>query len=215
MKSKTKKCRECGVEFTPRYSTTQIACSYGCAIKIAERKERNRRAKEARKKRAEFNRNDPKWIKSKLQSTVNEIARIIDHGLPCLATKTNGQMHGGHVFSRGAHTQIRYNLHNIHRQSAYSNNKQSHDGLMQEKLAEEYGESYLEFLKDMRGEGVQKHTINELQEAYDNARDFRNTLKKSITENGFPKKTRIELRNQANIKIGLYSEKISIFNENK
>lgn len=210
-KTKPKKCRECGVEFTPRYSTTQIACSYGCAIKIAERKEKNKRAKEARKKRAEFNRNDPKWLKSKLQSTVNEIARLIDHGLPCLATETNGQMHGGHVFSRGGHTQMRYNLHNIHRQSAYSNNKQSHDGLMQEKLAEEYGEDYLEFLKDMRGSEVQKYTIQELQDAYDNARDFRNYLKKSIGDKPFPKKMRIALRNEANVTINLYPDDLCVW----
>ncbi len=159
------------------------------------------------KKRKEYNENDPKWLREKLQIEVNAIARLIDRGLPCLATGNGGQIHGGHVFSRGGHTQMRYNLHNIHRQSAASNNKQSHDGLMQEKLAQEYGDRYLGYLKFLRGYPPVKKSVPELQECLKRAREVRGLLKKRMDLIYAPpidKQTRIELRNQANDYIGYY-----------
>ena len=178
---------------------------------ITKKKEAEKR--KARKAKEDFNWSDLKWLKSNLQTEVNKIVRSIDRSLPCLATDTNGQIQAGHIYSRGAHTQIRYNLHNIHRQSAYSNNKQSHDGLMQERLSEEYGDDYLAFIRDMRGLEVQKWTVGQLGSALKIARmEFRN-LEKDETK-VFSKERRITLRNQMNIQLGLYSPQISIYEHN-
>ena len=64
----------------------------------------------------------------KLQDVVNAIVRTIDKDLLCLARNKRGQMHAGHVYARGGNATIRYNLHNIHRQSAQSNHHQNDDG---------------------------------------------------------------------------------------
>lgn len=70
---------------------------------------------------------------ARLQDKINIIVRLIDKGLPCIATKRiPNQMHAGHVFSRGSNPTIRFNLHNIHRQSAQSNHFQNDDGLLRE-----------------------------------------------------------------------------------
>lgn len=200
MKIRSKKCRVCKTSFKP-YRTTQVVCSAKCAAVEGKRK----RERQAKRERQEFNRNDIRWVKNKLQQTINEITRIIDTDLPCLATGTWGQMQAGHVFSRGAHGQMRYNLHNIHRQSAYSNNKQSHDGLMQEMLAKEFGEDYLEYLKERRGDPVQKLSIAEYQAAYDRAREVRNQLKKEMEGARTPLSVaqRIRIRNRVNDRIGI------------
>ena len=206
---KPKKCKACGAKFLPRYNTTQQVCSTDCAIKLARKKE----AKKARKKHLEqkrkFNQNDPKWVKSKLQQTVNAIVREIDRDLPCLATgKLTGQMQAGHVFSRGAHPQMRFNLHNIHRQTAYSNNQQSHDGLMQENLSLEYGAEYLEYLKDLRGSVPPKLATYEYYQAYLRARKVLKEMD-SIVVQGV--KMRLRLRNEANKYLAIYPPDILWF----
>jgi len=100
-------------------------------------------------KRKEFKalKNDIVDWKPKLQMKINLIVRLIDKGLPCLARGVNAkQMHGGHIFSRGSNRTMRYNLHNIHRQSAQSNHFQNDDGLLREGLSNEYGYEYMDFI---------------------------------------------------------------------
>lgn len=206
---KPKKCKSCGVEFSPRYNTTQQVCSTSCAIKLA----REREAKKARKKHLEqkrkFNQNDPKWVKAKLQQAVNAIVREIDRDLPCLATgKLSGQMQAGHVFSRGAHPQMRFNLHNIHRQTAYSNNQQSHDGLMQENLALEYGVEYLEYLKDLRGSVPPKLATYEYYEVYLKARKMLKEVQGLEVQSAT---SRLDLRNQVNTALAIYPQDLLLF----
>src|SRR6056297_3833970 len=130
---KPKICKECGQEFMP-YNYLQSACSLKCARVIANKKLEENAKKEARWKKREFYYNDRAWLTDKLQKKVQSIARKIDFNLPCLATNKRGQMHGGHIFTKGGHPQMRYNLHNIHRQVSQSNRHQSDDGLMQEGL---------------------------------------------------------------------------------
>jgi hypothetical protein len=48
--------------------------------------------------------------KVKLQNKVQEIARLIDHHLPCLARGKFGQMHGGHIYSKGSSPNCKFNL---------------------------------------------------------------------------------------------------------
>jgi hypothetical protein len=151
--------------------------------------------------------------KNKLQTEVQLIARLIDKDLTCLARGKFGKMAGGHIFSKGGHSQMRFNLHNIHRQSFASNNCQNDDGLLREMLSIEYGNEYLEFIKSLRKYDVPKKTDKEYQELYYNALEVTKTLKKA--DKTYSLKERIELRNELNLKIGLYSETQSNFNYGK
>jgi len=205
-----KKCKGCGDLFQPPLARPLAqVCSPRCAIAYqTEQKKRK-----AKKERQEFNQEDINWTKEKLQQTVNTLAREIDRGLPCLATgKTGGQMHGGHVYSRGAHTQMRFNLHNIHRQTAYSNTMQSHDGLMQEKLADEYGPEYLQYLKQLRGSPVLKLSAKEYYSAHRKGlKLIKKVQRKDNRELNTPAK-RIALRNECNAALGIYPPSLAWFN---
>lgn len=149
--------------------------------------------------------------KKRLQDQVQLIARLIDYGLPCLARNINGQMHGGHVFSKGGHAEMRFNLHNIHRQSAYSNTFKSDDGLLREKLSDEYGEDYFNFVSSLRNLEVKKYSNIEYKNFYEKAvfetKKIKSDLKvRSISE-------RIKLRNEINNSIGIYDAKSCEFNK--
>jgi hypothetical protein len=149
------------------------------------------------------------WTK-KLQDKVQEIARLIDKGQPCLARGyTNCQFHGGHVISRGAGANIKLNLHNIHRQSAQSNHWQNDDALMKKGLEFEYGVNYLNFIEELRRCPVPKYTNEEYQMFYSIACGIATRLKKEGKE--YNLEERIELRNQINMELGIYSEEYCIF----
>jgi len=148
--------------------------------------------------------------KKKLQLKVQEIARLIDHGQDCLARQIPcKQAHGGHVYSKGGHTEMRFNLHNIHRQSAYSNTFQNDDDLMKEGIVREYGQEYRDFLDFLKGQEVPKYSNLEYHEFYKKACKIANELRKDLKVNDA--QTRIKLRNKANTEIGLYCKKRSIF----
>lgn len=42
-KDKPKKCRHCGKEFVPKWSSTEVACSFSCAVAIQSKKEKKPR----------------------------------------------------------------------------------------------------------------------------------------------------------------------------
>ena len=154
MKPNAKKCKVCKGEFWPR-NTLQKVCGWECAIKETEREnERKRRIESRENKRMQKDwkiKNDGKWSKSLLQNKVNQIVRLIDSDLPCLATGQRGQIHAGHVFSRGAFPSLAFNLHNIHRQCAQSNHFQSDDIALREGVKREYGDGYYDYLESLKG----------------------------------------------------------------
>lgn len=144
--------------------------------------------------------------KKKLQDKINKIARQIDNGLPCLAKGIYPkQMHGGHVYSRGSHQSMRFNLHNIHRQSAQSNHFQNEDGLFREGLVKEYGQDYFDFLTSLREIPSLKYNNQEYHEFYKIACEVSNMLKKKNLVYG--KEDRIKLRNDINNVLGIYDQK--------
>lgn len=149
------------------------------------------------------------WRK-KLQTKIQHIARIIDKDLPCLARGTfGGQMHGGHVFAKGGHSTMALNLHNIHRQSAYSNTFKNDDGLLREKLVYEYGEDYLNFIKDINKHPPLKHSNNCYKEIYELACEVANKLlKRDLT---YELRYRVSLRNDINVILGIYDAESCIF----
>jgi hypothetical protein len=94
-----------------------------------------------------------------IQPKVNELVRIIDNGLPCIATGNFGKMAAGHYFHAGGHSQIRFNLHNIHIQSFQSNSFKSGDALnYRQGIIKTYGEEYIEFMESLKQTPIKDHT---------------------------------------------------------
>lgn len=113
---KPKLCKVCKEPFYPHNSLTPI-CSYKCYEIWTSEKEVKKRVKEMK-----ANLQTHSDYCEILQKLVNQIARVIDTHFPCVSSKrTTGQMHGGHLYSVGAHPEIRFNLLNIWKQSAIDN----------------------------------------------------------------------------------------------
>jgi len=216
--SKTRGYKSCGKESIRRMLGLCAVCFYDWMQTDERGKVYNQkvfskkvdRLKETR--RREKKRSDKekviKW-RPKLQTKVQEIARIIDKGLACLARGTNGQIHGGHVFSKGGHSTSSLNLHNIHRQSAYSNTYLNDDGLFRDKLSQEYGKEYLEFIRSFEKHSPLKITNLEYKEKYYLACEIANELRKKGNE--YDLNSRIVLRNKVNIALGIYEKEYCEF----
>lgn len=134
--------------------------------------------------------------------------------MPCLATQKHArQIHGGHVLSRGSQPSIKYNLHNIHRQSAQSNHWQADDIKMREGLEREYGKEYLDFVLSLKQTRALKFTKPQYLAFYRIACDIVNDLRKQGKT--FNTKERIEMRNKLNIKLGIYHLRHSRYDQDK
>jgi len=141
-----------------------------------------------------------------LQPVINEIARLIDYGQPCIASgRTTGKMAGGHRKSVGTNRGIALNLHNIHIQSFESNSFRGGDERAYDAgIVREYGDTYLDYLISLENYTA-KFSKAELEEAYPRACKFRNELKKD--KKVLSSKERIKKRNKANDFIKLYDLK--------
>jgi len=170
------------------------------------------REKVGRKRRRIRNDSDVRDIWKRLQKEVNAMARAIDYGLPCLARNYHpNQMHGGHIFSVGSAISMRFNLHNIHRQSAQSNHHGNEDGLLRENLRKEYGEAYFEFLQGMRGVDLPSLPASDWMRILKDAREAKRYIQEEVKE-PLDRLARIELRNSVNQDLGIYNNQFSTFN---
>lgn len=197
-----KKCRNCGEKFVPNKST-QVACSYPCALNLGRKKVSEDKFKELKEKVEDYS--------AKLQTKVQEIARLIDYEQNCLAKNKpmSKKIDGGHVFSRGSSTNIKYNLHNIFAQSAQSNHFQSDDRLMHEGVKREFGDKYYEFLCSLNQTPIVKYTNQDYKDFYKRACAVANRLKKN--KKRLTSKQRIEVRNEVNTELGIYPKEYLIF----
>lgn len=217
MKPITRKCKICQEKFTPKRSSLEPTCDkYDCKVsyaikiveknKIAKKKEERKKSIEEKKKIRDAITN---W-KNELQDEINLIVRLIDHDLPCLAKGIySNQVHAGHIFSRGSNPTIRYNCHNIHRQSAQSNHFQNEDGLLREGLTKEYGQNYMAFISELRRTPKLQYTNQDYHELTLKARKIVSKLKSA--DKTYNLKQRIELRNQINLELAIYEEEYCIF----
>lgn len=141
----------------------------------------------------------------KLQSKVQEIARLIDLGHKCLArNKMALSFDGGHVFGKGSHNECKYNLHNIFAQDSKSNQCTKEDQLMTEGLRREFGEDYFLFVERLKNKPIIKHSKPDIAKMYKKACSISNQLRKD--GNAYSKADRIKLRNKFNLDIGFYPE---------
>jgi hypothetical protein len=149
------------------------------------------------------------WNK-KAQTKINLIVRLIDKGLPCLAKNIHAkQMHAGHVYSRGSNPMMRFNLHNIHRQSAQSNHFQNEDGIFREGILKEYGKEYYDFISDLRQIKDLKLSVIELHSLYKKVSKIALILqKKDIT---YDLQQRIALRNEINTELEIYEKDFCVY----
>jgi hypothetical protein len=154
--------------------------------------------------------NTTDWNK-KLQTKINLIVRLIDKNQKCLAKeKLANQMHAGHVFSRGSNPMLRFNLHNIHRQSAQSNHFQNEDGLFREGIVKEYGKDYFEFISNLRQIKDLKISNDNYIELYKTASKI--ALKLTKEDKEYSLTQRIKLRNEINIELKIYDFIFCSFN---
>ena len=180
---KPKKCKCCGVTFTPR-STTQIACDWQCAKTIAEKAREKREAsakkieRKAIKEAKERLKTRRDWLKE-AQQAVNDYVRERDKNLPCISCGRHhqGQWHAGHYLSRGAHPELALNPLNIHKQCAPCNNHLSGNQVKYRAgLIERCGAEMVEWLEGKHEPA--RHTIEELKAIRDHFRAETKELKK-------------------------------------
>jgi hypothetical protein len=200
------RCIECNVKFKPKYFLQKFCLENENCIDASVKyalEFNSQKSIEKRHKQIKVNIENSGVFKERLQSKIQEITRLIDKGLPCLATNViPKQIHGGHVFARGGNSYMAMNLHNIHRQSAQSNHFQNDDGLMKEGIKNEYGEEYLEFISNLRRTPCPEITPLEYGTIYKKACKVANKLIKLNLS--YPLKKRIELRNEINLELGIY-----------
>lgn len=147
-----------------------------------------------------------------IQPLINELARLIDYGQPCIATGNfNGKMAGGHRHSVGSNRTLALNLHNIHNQSFHSNSCQGGDHLRYRLgVIQTYGEEYADFIDHKLNQCPALHiTKQDLIDAKPILNAFVRQLKKA--EMKYPKKMRIRLRNEINAHLGFYPEEYAVF----
>lgn len=207
---KPKKCKHCKKEFKP-IRPLQYLCGYSCATKYAKA---SKKAKEqAEKQKLDKMKFDVTNWKNKLQTKVQEICRLIDYEQPCTATGiVSAKFAGGHVFSKGGNPQMRFNLHNIHKQSFYSNSPSNHDSVLRDGIQRIYGKEYLEFIQSLQKEEQPKFSNSHYGEIYKIACKLANELRKNNYKR--TAQERIEQRNKVNLALNIYSKNLCIFKKN-
>ena len=172
-------------------------------IKIKAKKEIKNLAKQEKTRKKRELMSSDKYRSLVLQPIINEIARLIDYGQPCIATgNINGKMNGGHYHSTGAYRNCALNLHNIHIQSFQSNHFKSGDQAnYRNGIIATYGIDYMNYIEGLKT--IQsKFMKHELEEAYPRMIEFRNELRKNKKK--LSPKERILIRSKANVYIGLH-----------
>jgi len=135
--------------------------------RISAHKKTIKKYKQEAKKQKEQAKNKS-YYQRKLQTEINAIVRLIDIDCSCISCGYSGtgrQFHAGHYHSVGGHADLRYNLHNIHKQCSICNNHLSGNIKGYQKgLINRYGRDYLEFVENLPAETHKKLDIQELKE---------------------------------------------------
>ena len=164
MKPRAKKCRSCGVKFTPKRSSLEVVCSVPCSIAYVKKQEEKKRRAETRKMKEELMPHR-EWLNI-LQKVFNTYIRKRDQDKGCISCGRafRGKFDAGHHFSVGAHPELRFDEDNVHGQCVWCN-RDRHGNLIEyaERLPERIGVDRYEALKARRGQN-NKLTIDEIKE---------------------------------------------------
>ena len=123
---KPRKCKACGEVFTPPInSSLATSCSYGCALKVADEKVRQKAAKAIHRERKERIKTKSQ-LETEAQAAFNRFIRARDEGLDCIGCDRPGNdnsagWHCGHFKSIGSHPELRFNEFNANRQCGSCN----------------------------------------------------------------------------------------------
>ncbi|WP_394749560.1 recombination protein NinG [Spongiimicrobium salis] len=150
------------------------------------------------------------YRKKYIQPDINKIARLIDHGHPCIATGNYGKMNGGHYLSVGANRTTALNLHNIFIQSFESNTFRGGDSkAYQDGLKEIFGQEYFEFVHSLRRHVNIKFTKLDYIDLRPKIKEVLKSLESDVRLRN--PEERIALRNWANQELGIYQKEFSEF----
>lgn len=164
-----KKCKVCGKEFKPTFSTAQPVCSYQCALEL-------NKANKSKKEKKEWNKRK-KVIKdslktrsdhlNELQKIFNTWVRLRDKGNNCISCgKPCKKENAGHYRSVGGNPELRFEPKNVHLQCEYCNTY-LHGNLINYRinLIRLIGLSEVEWLEGVHN--PKKYTIEEIKELKD------------------------------------------------
>jgi len=179
-------------------------CSFKCA---AERKRRREAEKPPNLKLNPVYKM-PKGKTDHLQIVINKISLLIDAELLCPVTHKNAS-DAGHLYTRSAHPEMRYNLHNIHRQSRQSNGSHNDDIKFRDAIAKEYGSEYVEFVESCRKTPVIGLTESERKQIEVAAMNWLFRLQSNPKY--YDSFERIDIRNIINECLGIYPKEFCVY----
>jgi hypothetical protein len=226
-KAKLKKCRGtgkalgfgCGELYTPTSSMHKGLCNKcypkwlystpagkDCIEKStlkAKKVIHTEQIKKSRTEKKEIISND-EYRERYVQPIINEIARLIDYGQPCIATGLySGKMNGGHYHSVGSNRTLALNLHNIHIQGYHSNSWKGGDNMNYRLgLIRVYGQEYADMVESLKSTPALHLSKTDLIMIKSKASIARVFLKKNLIIR--PPEARIIMRDEINQMIGIY-----------
>lgn len=144
-----------------------------------------------------------------LQRVINTIVKLIDKSCRCIDCERtqSTQWDAGHYKSRGAHPALRYNLHNIFKQSGNCNfYSEGNKGAYDAGLAEMYGEHYAAYVMELH-QAYDKTGFSayDLPGAMKIARQIMRELQRA--DEVYPPAIRVRMREEYNQRIGIYTKK--------
>lgn len=169
-KFKTKKCKNCGTEFTP-FNSMQKACNQTCALELAvkerEKKEAKQKSEEVKRVKRDLKELDRKslpWQHKQTQKVFNKMRKLQEllwfkeRGLKpeCISCgKTDMDWCCGHLKTVGAHSELRYDETNSYLQC----NRYCNMGLSGNINGNKATRGYIQGLKDRFGEDRAREII--------------------------------------------------------
>lgn len=202
MKPRRRKCKHCGEYYLPKFKSTEPCSKYECRLIELKNK-----TPKINKKIMEIGKEKLTDYKAYCQEETQKIARLIDYGCNCLALdRPPKKAHGGHVYARKGNSNFGMNLHNIFLQTAQSNHFQNDDGLMRDGVVRVFGTDYLDFITSLKSTPIQKYTNEDYKLFLQKARVISKQLTEWNNQLEQPRSatSRIQLRNYANVELGIY-----------
>lgn len=210
---KPKKCKFCKTPFTPKHSTTEVACSMKCAIEFAKiqvTKQRNQTKRLEREKLKESIKRS-KDYRNDLQRKINAIVREIDESCKCISIDCNETTHmeAGHfrAVGGGIGSPIRFNLMNIFLECKSCNKFKGSKYSYYDGLIETFGNDIFQVIHDLPTIWKElKMDIEELKEASKKANECLKFVKAFKSDRQLPlsNSDRIFLRVKVNELMGIY-----------
>lgn len=202
-------CRTCFIKWS--YSTSEGE-EFLKTLVIKSRKINEKEAKKEDSTKKEENRQKKielmgvdKYRSEVVQPIINEIARLIDYGCPCICTGLyDGRQNGGHYMSTGSNRTLALNLLNIYMQSYESNGPKGGDNhLFRQGLIDTYGQNHLDLVESLKRIPALHLSKQDLIDARKIAMEIRNELKADLKYR--EPKERIALREEINKRIGIFT----------